>query len=360
MTRCLASILLVAIAGVASGEEDEGWRRVGHYIRPALRWAESDDRVEIFLKFAHKIDAPGVSVDAADVDARFSSRSAEVVARTSQKAFYDTLDLKREIASEACTYERKSSGVLLRLEKRTRGRWRTLTRARRPQTHVWYDRQSALDESDARRRKADRAWSRAYAHRCEACELAFEAALGSSHLRGAGEVSERSFRFDDACDRATARFPTKSDKLLSSDARRACHVIAANATFRANVLAAFQTLRLTAAAPRDVYDARSAACPAPTCPHRRRDDCLAFAAAADDALATRHAKRTRSGATRVVASLCDPESDDLLGPSRLSAICDDQASLVAALRRTSFSPRDFCTALAPDSAVPRELPREEL
>jgi uncharacterized protein YlaI len=196
------ALLLAACA--ADGE----WRRVGNHIAPAFQWAQSDEDVELLFKFAHKIDAPGVSVKAEDLSVRVDRRRLEVDARTAAKAFHASLDLRHAVDAGASRWERKARGVFVLLKKEETRRWTRLLRAKAP-THLWFDRQDDLDDRDRRSRKLERRWLRNYPHACEACHLAVDRAVADG---------PRNASYGTLCARAAARFPTKTTRGLYTGA----------------------------------------------------------------------------------------------------------------------------------------------
>jgi len=322
--------LLLVLVRALSEEEEGAWRRVGRFAVPALAWAESDDTVELYVRWSSRWSAPASRVVAADVDVRCRARGVDVAGRTAETAYYLEVDLKGAIASEACDEKLKADGVVVTLQKAAPGRWKKGPRGARR----WYDRQDALDAADAATRREDRAWLGRFAHKCEACDLALDA------CRAAGALVP---------DCVTPRLRTRVADGLEHDARRACRLFLRNETFRANV-----ALYLDASL--ETYAARRAVCGPRVCPWRRNngDSCVAVVASADGALGTRAGRRSHAGAARALDASCGAAADDRL-PAARAKFCGRLAAddtlrepLLRALRKPGAAPRALCEAEPPD------------
>ena len=319
---------------VGAGE----WSRVGHFVTPAFHWAQANDHVEVFVKFAHRMDAPGTSVAAEDLAVKLSARSVTIDAARYSLA----LDLREQIDVDASSWRHKSRGCLVVLKKRESERWDRLLR-RKGKAPRWLERQEALDDDDKILARRERSWLRRYPHACEVCSLAFDAALASEGLEGAAVPTSRSFGFGTLCERATARYPTKSSKGLSADASRACRAIAQNRTFRRNVVDVFPDLRQRGG----VVAARRLVCHERICPAQPDGElgaCRSLVSAAEGALATRAGRSSRAGARRVVASLCSQSMSSVC--ARLAEGTAGGDRLVNILRKDAARvPPEFCDSL---------------
>ena len=153
----LAFLLVLGTAGSASRP-----------ITCAFKWAQNEEEIFIFVKYAHKLDAPApnnVQHPAVQVDAS----SLSVHATNGAKAFSLSLNLYDEVDVDATVHTARTFGVELVLPKARRGHWTRLLRDRsKPRNmHRWFEMEGRGPTSRAADR--DRKWWRTYPYKCECC-----------------------------------------------------------------------------------------------------------------------------------------------------------------------------------------------
>lgn len=158
-------------------------------LTPAFKWAESDEALELWVKFAHKLDAPSVAFEDEDVSVTYpTARQVTVEAENAEKKFVLDVPLLDEVACfenelADCSWEKQPFGILLKMKKVKEGRWKTLTPKKQAKSVgvrvlAWHERQLQLDNEDEVRREEATAWWRSYAHKCEVCREMFFSSFG--------------------------------------------------------------------------------------------------------------------------------------------------------------------------------------
>ncbi|KAJ1454864.1 hypothetical protein M885DRAFT_521145 [Pelagophyceae sp. CCMP2097] len=383
-------------------------------ITPAFKWAESDETVELWVKFAHKLDAPAVTGILDDrVSVKYPDAKTVVIEASSlTKKFSLRIPLLDSIDEHRCTFARKTFGILVVLRKRASSRWKVLAPKKQQKAigikiQYWHERQLALDtEDEAKRAGATTAW-KAFEHKCEVCRELFFAVFRDDafhtikELRAARSLAPmRSESYNvtayysmrTACDRlspmiqapvkikgastGTSKWQASADSNpFNALAKENCEAMLAHGPVVETLLETFARFDTFGAKARsdvifetrmeelgNVCVAAAKACPRKMTPlHRTATKCSACSAVvsvADARLRVRSDKPTRADAARVVDDLCGVGLSERLGEAHVvAATCEALAedydeALVDALV-SAKSGRDALNFCKMDSFCPK-------
>eukprot|EP00471_Norrisiella_sphaerica_P006365 CAMPEP_0184483008 /NCGR_PEP_ID=MMETSP0113_2-20130426/4614_1 /TAXON_ID=91329 /ORGANISM="Norrisiella sphaerica, Strain BC52" /LENGTH=506 /DNA_ID=CAMNT_0026863127 /DNA_START=348 /DNA_END=1868 /DNA_ORIENTATION=- len=151
-----------------------------HSISPAFKWAQSPDDVHLYIKFAHKIDAPAYNNFAkSNVQVQIEARSVSMKASNTEKSYLLTLELYGEVDPEASTYSVHTFGVSFVLKKRKKV-WKRLLKNKdlKPRNmHLWWelydkyqDDMEKLESEEKNSKRDGNRWWKKFENKCEACQ----------------------------------------------------------------------------------------------------------------------------------------------------------------------------------------------
>jgi len=186
-----------------------------HSILPAFKWAQSPDDVHLYIKFAHKIDAPAYNNFAkSNVKVEITEKSISMVASNDEKQFELELELFKNIDPEASTYSVHTFGVSFVLRKVDKV-WKRLLKdpTLKPRNmHLWWelydkyqDEMEKLQAEAESESKDNKKWWKRFDHKCEACHTMVEEAAFS----------------DQAIQRLKKALHTEMDRAAAEEAQKA-------------------------------------------------------------------------------------------------------------------------------------------
>jgi hypothetical protein len=119
-------------------------------LAPSYKWAQTPDEIHVFVKFAHKIDAPA-ALNVKEEAFTLTNSSLVFEASNPQKRFTLTLlDLLKEIDSEGSSVTFGSVGTctIVLAKKQKRRRWARLTKSRivPRNAHIWFEMREKYEE----------------------------------------------------------------------------------------------------------------------------------------------------------------------------------------------------------------------
>jgi len=160
-------------------------------ISPAFKWAQSPEDIHIYVKFAHKIDAPAYNkYSKDDIAVQITPTGVTMDASNSEKTFSLSLELFKKIDPEKSSYSIHTFGVsmVLRKEKKV---WKRLLRDKnlKPRNmHMWWelyekyndDMEKLEEEMElSTNKKSDKKWWKSFDHKCDSCRFMMQQAVFS-------------------------------------------------------------------------------------------------------------------------------------------------------------------------------------